>query len=99
MHSSGMRTARLLTASQQGTVGMGIPAWGVYLPRGVYLPGGTCPGGVPAKGGPAWGVYPTGGYTCLGGVPAWGDLPRGCSCQGGTCPSTPLVDRQTPVKT
>ena len=40
MHSSGMRTARLLTVSQHAL------RWGVYLP-------GRCtfPGGVPAQGG------------------------------------------------
>ena len=61
----------------------GVPAWGVYLPRGC-----TCLGGAPAQGVylpggvPAWGVYLPGG-TCLGvylpgGVPAWE-----CTCPGG----------------
>ena len=63
MYSSRMRTARLLTVSQQykgstcpggvylprGCTGPGgVPAQGVHLPMGVYLPGG---GGVPAQGG------------------------------------------------
>ena len=61
MHSSRMRTARLLTMSQYALSGGGVPAWegcvpaggvpaqGVYLPRGVPAEGGTCPGGVPAQ--------------------------------------------------
>ena len=79
----------------------GVPAKGLYLPRGVPAGGDlprrcTCLGGVPAQGGvPAWGctcpgVYLPGGYTCL----------RGCTCSGGipargvylgrcTCPGTP----------
>ena len=72
-----MRTARLLTISQdalpEGCICLG---W-VYL-LGVYLLGGcTCPGGVPAGR-----VYLPGGCTCwgvdllegwpAGGVPAWG---------------------------
>ena len=55
-----MRTGCLLTVCQSLLPGgggalpggytcpEGVPAWGVYLPRGVYLPGG---------GVPAWGVY------------------------------------------
>ena len=77
IHSSRVRTARLLTASQHA---VGVPAWGVYLPgRGMYLPRGcTClGGGVPARG-----------CTCLGGVPAFGCtclgyLSRGCTWLGG----------------
>ena len=72
MHSSRMRTARLLTISQHAMLGGG--GWGVPA-RGVYLPGG-----VPAQG---RGVYlPRGGWcTCMGrgctcpeegGIPAWG---------------------------
>ena len=52
MHSSGMRTARLLTVSQHA-LHRGVPAGGTF-------PGGcTCQGGVPAwgRGVPAWGVY------------------------------------------
>ena len=47
-----MRTARLLTVSQHALFGW-VPARGVCLPRGVYLPkgipawGGTCPGSLP----------------------------------------------------
>ena len=69
-----------------------VPAWGLNLPRGLYLP----TGGVPAQevyclgGVPAWGW----GCTCLGGVFTSGGmyLPRGaCTCPGGrgmgyTCP-------------
>ena len=36
------------------------------------------------------------GCTCPGGVPAQGE---GVTCQGGTCPGNPPVDRKTPVKT
>ena len=93
MHSSGMRTARLLTVSQHA------------LGRRCC----TCPGGVSARGGvPARrctcrGVYlpggvPAGGHTCQGVY-----LPRGVSAQeGGVCipacngADTPLlwIDRQ-----
>ena len=57
MHSSGMRTAHLLTASQHALFGGctcpgGVPVYlGVYLPRGVYVPGGVpAQGGVPVRG-------------------------------------------------
>ena len=62
MHSSRMRTDRLLTVSQYA------------LLRGVYLPGEVpVQGGVPA-----WGVYLPGGVPAWGGVPAGGVyLPRG----------------------
>ena len=54
MHSSKMRTTRLLTISQH--------ALGVYLPGGVYPPGGVPAwGGVPAQQG-----VPTWGCTCPG---------------------------------
>ena len=53
MHSSRMRTARLLTVSQHALLG-------VYLPGGVPAQGGgTCLGGVPA-----WAVPAQGGCTC-----------------------------------
>ena len=60
----------------------GVPAWGVYLPRGLYLPrevGVYLPGGVPAQEGvPAQGgVTAQRECTCPGGVPAWG-----CTCPG-----------------
>ena len=74
MHSSRMRTARLLTVSQHALPG--VPAGGCALP-GVYLPRGcTCPGGVPAQGGvPARGGVPAqGDVPAHGGVPAWGKL-------------------------
>ena len=45
MHSSGMRTARLLTVSQGGARG-GV-CLGGRLPRGVSAWGGICPGGLP----------------------------------------------------
>ena len=47
MHSSGIRTARLLTVSQYALWPGVVPAWGVYLPGGVCIcpgGGGTCPG-------------------------------------------------------
>ena len=82
MHSSRIRTARLLTVTQHALLG-------VYLPGGCTCLGGTfqgipaqgvctCPGGVPAWGGlPAWGV-PSRGYLPRGDVPARGVyLPRG----------------------
>ena len=56
MHSSGMRTARLLTLSQHALWPGGVPAWGVYLAggvylaRGVYLPGGYLPRYSPPSG-------------------------------------------------
>ena len=67
MHSSWMRTARLLTVSQQGTVvgcscPGGVPTQGVYLLGWVYLPGGV----------PIQGVHLLGWvYLLEGGVPAW----------------------------
>ena len=84
MHSSRMRTARLLPVSPSMHYSEGVPAWSR--------------GGVPAlsRGGvPAWsqGVYLIQGGTYLpglgwvylpglgGGVPAW--------CRGCTCPCTP----------
>ena len=45
MHSSRMRTARLLTVSQHA-----LPGGGMYLPGGVPARGCTCLGGVPARG-------------------------------------------------
>ena len=51
LHSSGMRTARLLTVSPGGGERGYLPG-GVYLPRGVYLPGGVPGRGVPAT--PLW---------------------------------------------
>ena len=64
MHSSGMRTARLLTVSQHALWQGGVPAQrGGALARGVPAQGVYLPGGVPTQGGvPAqWGVC-----TCLG---------------------------------
>ena len=62
---------------------------GVYMPRGVYLPGGcTCPGGVPGQG-----VYLPGGYlargcTCPGVYLPRGDVPAwGCTCREGGLPA------------
>ena len=62
MHSSRVRTARLLPISpsmhcSRGVyLAGGVPAWGVYLPGGT-CPGGTCPGGyLPGGGVPARGV-------------------------------------------
>ena len=87
MHSSKMRTARLLTVSQH-TLPEGVPPrvctyLGGVPARRVYLPGGYLPGGVPAQGG----VYLPGGVHLPRGVcvPAWG-------C---TCPGTPPVNRMT----
>ena len=63
MHSSRIRTARLLPVSpSMRCFGGGVPAGGV-LAQGVYLPGGYLPGGTC----PEWGgVYLPGGG---GGVP------------------------------
>ena len=86
-----MRTARLSTVSQHALLGGtcpgdsypgGVPAWGVCLPREVYLLRRDVPaqgsggvpagGGVPAQGGvPAWEVYlPRGVYLSRREVPA-----------------------------
>ena len=68
--------------------GEGVPARGVYLPRGECTCQGdvpaTCQGGVLAQGVPAW----------EGGVPAWGvvDLPGGA--WSGTPPVNRMNDRQ-----
>ena len=97
MHSSRMRTARLLPKFPSMHWGCtclgGVPAWGVYLLGGILLGGVPArvllylPGGVPVQG----------GCTCLGGVPVWGMyllgilpawgvyLSRGCTCCGRTC--------------
>ena len=58
MHSSGMRTTRLLTVSQYAlwwgcTCPGGVPAQGVYLPGWCTCQGCTCLGGVPTWGVPA----------------------------------------------
>ena len=88
MHSSRMRTVR----------SSGRISGGVYLvPGGVYLVPGGCAWsqrGVPGPGGvdvPGFGVYLVlGVHLVPGGVPGrGGDLVR----------YSPLVDRQTPVKT
>ena len=95
MHSSRMLTARLLTVSQHALLG-GCTCQGVYLSRGVYLPGG-----VPAQRGVYLGVPALGGCTCQGvylpgGVPAGGRgtcqgvyLPKGVPARGCTCPGVP----------
>ena len=69
MHSSRMRTARLLpvSPSMHCSVGGGVTAWscGVYL-VGVYLPGGVCTRGC------TYLVLGVGGYLPgPGGVNAW----------------------------
>ena len=67
MHSSGMRTARLLTASQHALHRGCIPACtaqGVY--PSMHWAGGFCPWGCTCPG-----------VSAQGGVPAWG-----CSCLG-----------------
>ena len=75
MHSSGMRTARLLTVSLHAlwwgcTCQGGVPAW-----AGVPT-GGTCPGACTCLGVYlSWGVY----------------LPRGCTCLGVSPPHLELA--------
>ena len=61
MHSSGMRTARLLTISQHALWPGRVPAWRGTCPGGCtcwgeYMPGGTWPGGGLPRWVPAWGV-------------------------------------------
>ena len=80
MHSSRMRTARLLPVSPSMHCSRGCTwSWGCTCPEG----GVPAPGAVPARGRtslegvPAWGVYLPGGVCILGGVPAWG-----CTCLG-----------------
>ena len=63
MHSSRMRTARLLPVSPSM-----LCSQGVYLPRRVYLPEGSTCLGVYLPGG---GCTCPGGCTCLGGVPLY----------------------------
>ena len=75
MHSSRMHTTCLLTESQHALLGGSVPT------QGVYLPGGICLVGVPARG-----YLPEGGVPGHSGVPAQGRgvyLPRGCTCPGG----------------
>ena len=116
MHSSRMRTARLLSVSpgmqcsrgvylhggctcplvahisQHAMLPGGVPAWGVYLPRGMSLPGGVyLPGGcVPARG-----VYLPEGYLPRGGGV---HLPRGgvCTCWGVYLPRRMHLPRYSP---
>ena len=89
MHSSRMRTARLLTVFQHALLGGGyLPGGGRCTCLGVYLlgeEGCTCLGGVPAQGDvpvqgdvPAQGVYLPRGCTFPGVY-----LPRGCTFPGG----------------
>ena len=97
MHSSRMRTARLLPYLPACTALGGCTYDGVYLPRrctcegvctcqGVYLPGGIPARGMYLPGGvPASGVYLLGVY-----------LSGGCTCQGGYLPRySPPVNRMT----
>ena len=71
MHSSRMRTARLLTVSQYALSGGRCPCLGgVCTCRGCTCRGCTCPGGVPTWGCSCPGGYLPGGRTCPGGVPA-----------------------------
>ena len=93
MHSSGMRTARLLTVSQyapwpgRGCTSLGGTCLGVYLPGGctcpgVYLPRGYLPGGCTCQGGTClWGVPACGVYLPGVYLPAGGgSAPGGCAC-------------------
>ena len=83
LHSSGMRTARLLTVSQHALCRGGVPGCGgcTCLAGGCTCPGGTCRGVYL----PGWGVYLLGGVPA-GGVPAQGvPARRGCTCWGCTC--------------
>ena len=78
MHSSGMRTARLLTVSQH-TLCVCVCGGGVSqhalgrgcLPRGVSALGGVCPRGMSAQGG-----------ICPRGMSAQGVSAQGVSAQG-----------------
>ena len=70
MYSSRMCTARaLIIGGKEGvylSLGVCVPARGVYLPRVC-----TFRGSVPAgRGVPAWGCVPVGGVPALRGVPA-----------------------------
>ena len=103
MHSSRMRTGRLLPVSPS----MHCSGGGCVSAREVYLP----KGGVPARGCTCpvectcLGVYLPRGCTCQGGVPArgctcWGYLPGGCTCQRGGVPARESVylPRGVPVQ-
>ena len=100
MHSSRMRTARLLTVSQHALLG-GVPAgdvparglvylWGVYLLRGCTWGIMYLPGGVPAQGCTCLGGVPARGLYLLEGVYLPGVVPagEGVPARGGTCPGT-----------
>ena len=56
LHSSRMRTARLLPVSPSKHCTGGVSAPGGVCSQGVYLPGETCLGGVPAQGCTMWPV-------------------------------------------
>ena len=110
MHSSRMRTARLLPVSPSMHCSWG----GVPGPRGVPSSGGcTCLGGYLVSRGMylvPWGCTWSWGCTCPGvhlvpgGCTCPGDAPGpgGCTCPWGvpgpgrgTCPGTPSVNRMT----
>ena len=96
MHSSGMRTSRLLTISQHALGRGGVSQHALdrgCLPRGVSGQGGVWL---------RWGVWPRGGCLAKKGVSGQGEcLARGMSARGGVCPGVcvadiPLNQRQTP---
>ena len=82
MHSSRMRTTRLLPVSPN----MHCSREGGHLPRGVCLPGGcACPGG-------GWVNLPKGGgCTCPGGT-----CPGGCTCPEVYLPRGLYLPRYSP---
>ena len=72
-----------------------IPAQGVFLARGVHLPGGcTCLGVYLPGGVPVWGGVSALGVPAQGDVPAWGCTCQGSTCLGGICPGPPRPREQ-----
>ena len=78
--AQGVNLPRVCTCPGWGCICPGdVPSQGGVPTWGVYLPGGSCPGGVPTQ----CGVYLPSGCTC----PGWVYLLVGCTCPGGyTCP-------------
>ena len=101
MHSSRMRTARLLPVYPS----MHCSHLGVYLPKGCACwgctcPGEcTCPGGVPVQGVYLhMGVYLLGSCTCLGGTCSGAVPARGCTCPGVYLPGGCTYLRGVPAR-
>ena len=89
MHSSRMRTVRLLTVSRSirlegGGICPGVSAWGCESAHGRVCPVGCLPGGGISRGclPKGGGCLPKGGGCLPSGVSTWGWYIQGVSAQG-----------------